>query len=167
MLAIDFGTSRVKVAYLNDGAATLAPLGVGGQSFIPSLFYISREGQVDIGDDAAAWLSDDPRGVVETLKRKLRENFIRKNRQKKKPQELITLLFTQIRRRCHEELEHIFPTPPTEVTLTYPARYSSVEKNILRDAALEAGFAQMLVGPDAPCRRSEGPRYTPDDPKNR
>ena|GEM_PF-802925 len=143
MLAIDFGTSRVKVAYLNDGVATLAPLGVGGQSFIPSLFYISREGDVDIGDDAAAWLSDDPKGVVETLKRKLRENFIRKNRQKKKPQELIRRLFTQIRDRCHDELEHIFSEPPTAVTLTYPARYSDVEKNILRSAAMEAGFTEI------------------------
>ena len=46
MLAIDFGTSRVKVAYLHEGEAKLAPSGRGNIRFIPSLFYLPKAGGI-------------------------------------------------------------------------------------------------------------------------
>ena len=151
MLSIDFGTSRVKVAYLKGNEAKLLPIGEGSRNFIPSLFYIGTDGSIEIGDDAASMLDVDPNGVVDTLKRKLRERKIRKNKQRKTPKELLKTLFSWIRIRCHEEMEHIFPEPPNEVILTYPARYTDVEMNLLKEAAYEVGFetVELISEPEA------------------
>ena len=143
MLAIDFGTSRIKVAYLYQGKSQMAPLGEGGRSYMPSLFYLSPSGDVEIGDNAASMLNSDPVGVVDILKQKLREPWIRKRRVRKTPSELLTILFQSIRTRCHQELPHVFSEEPTEVILTYPARYSQVERDILRKAALSVGFEKV------------------------
>ena len=145
MLAIDFGTSRIKVAYLQNGEAKLAAIGRGNLPYIPALFYIDKDGEVLVGDDAQDMLNFDPKGVVETLKRKLRELTIRKNRQKISPKKLVEILFQQIRDRCHQELPHIFPQAPTDVVLTYPARYTEVEKQIIRKAAMMVGFENVYT----------------------
>ncbi len=143
MLAVDFGTSRVKVAYLNDGIATLAPIGKGNLPYIPSLFYLGREGEILVGDEAEDMLSHDPKGVVETLKRNLRDTKIRKNKQKKTPQELVELLFKTVRELVHEGLPHIFTEAPTEVVLTYPAAYTTPEQQLIQTAAQNAGFKKV------------------------
>ena len=93
MIAIDFGTSRTKVAYLHNAKVTLAAIGEQGNKFIPSIFHIDSEGEVLFGDDAKYEIADDPKGIVDTLKRKLRDRRIRKNRQSKKDNRKYRSLF--------------------------------------------------------------------------
>jgi len=145
MLSIDFGTSRVKVAYVSNSQVHLARIGRGELPYIPSLFYIGKDGQVLVGEDAADMLDVDPKGVVSTLKRKIRQPYIRKNRQRKTPQDLLTHLFVSIRNQCTVELPHVFTEPPLDVSLTYPARFTEIELKILEAAALDAGFQKVSL----------------------
>jgi molecular chaperone DnaK (HSP70) len=48
VLAIDFGTSRIKAAYWDEqrGEATVLPLGNGGRLYAPSLFHVNKEGRI-------------------------------------------------------------------------------------------------------------------------
>ena len=151
MIAIDFGTSRVKVAYFHNGEAKLAPIGRGNLPFIPSLFYLGSDREILVGDEAEDMLSQDPKGVIDTLKRKLRESRIRKNRQRVTPEELLTLLFETIKDRCFEELPHVFEEEPKEVILTYPAKYTEIEQNIIKKSAYNAGFedVDLITEPEA------------------
>ncbi len=91
MLAIDYGTSRIKVAYHDDqeGVAKLLRLGRRDDPFIPSLIYLDRTGELLIGDEAEEMIDDDPRGVVRGLKRKLRDRYVRCNGQKRAPVDLL------------------------------------------------------------------------------
>ena len=52
MIAIDFGTSRIKLAYFDAarGEARLMRLGRSEQAFVPSLFYLGRGGERLYGD---------------------------------------------------------------------------------------------------------------------
>ena len=105
MLAIDFGTSRIKVAYIENGEVYLAAFGDGGKNYMPSLFYLTEDGDILVGDQAALMLQDDPKGVIDTLKRKLRQRAIRiKGRPRKKPKDFLVAMFSYLRKRVSEEL---------------------------------------------------------------
>jgi len=66
ILAIDFGTSRIKAAYWDAerGEAVVLPLGKGGRLYVPSLFHVSKDGKIRFGDEAEVMLHHDPSGVV-------------------------------------------------------------------------------------------------------
>ena len=72
-LAIDFGTSRTKVAYFDEasGKAQLVEIGREIRTVLPSVFYIPKEGQGErlVGDDAQDMVDSDPEGIVLSLKK--------------------------------------------------------------------------------------------------
>jgi molecular chaperone DnaK (HSP70) len=69
-LTIDFGTTRTKVAAYDreEKKASLIELGREIHTIIPSTFYIPREGEILVGDDAEEAISDNPAGIVRGLK---------------------------------------------------------------------------------------------------
>jgi len=80
ILAIDFGTSRTKVAYCDTRSGQPVLMLHNGLPFVPSLFYLPRGNeQVFWGQDAEESLEDDPAGVVDVLKRRLKEPLVRGN----------------------------------------------------------------------------------------
>ncbi len=150
-VAIDFGTSRTKLAYYNPitARAELMQLGYHGQSFIPSLFYLGRDdGQILWGNDAEEMLAEDPAGVIEVLKRRLRDSFIRANRRKVTPGELLTLLLGSLRERARKEIAVFDGVPPDKVFLTMPALFGPPDEKILREAAFQAGFTEVELVPE-------------------
>ena len=67
-VAIDFGTSRTKLAYWDDQSREprLMHLGYYDQPFIPSLFHLARDSeQILWGQDAEEMLTEDPAGIVQ------------------------------------------------------------------------------------------------------
>ena len=105
MIAIDFGTSRIKLSYYDPSRAQSRLMELGmDKPFVPALFYLGPEGERLYGAEAAELLETDPAGVVVALKRKLRSTRVRANRQRATPLELLTLAFADLRQRATEEL---------------------------------------------------------------
>ncbi len=150
-IAIDFGTSRTKLAYLDDttGRPELMRLGQRDDPFIPSLFYLERDSErVLLGDDAEAMLEQDPAGVVDVLKRTLHEANVRANRRKVTPLDLMTRLLSELRTRAGREVAAFGGQCATTVHLTVPAIYGPSQARLLRDAAGQAGFTEVMLVPE-------------------
>ncbi len=153
LLAIDFGTSRIKAAYWNDkrGEAVMLPLGDGGRLYVPSLFYVNREGKIRFGDEAKAMLFHDPQGVVENLKLKLGKPLqnLPNNRQAASS-ELMALLFRNIIQHSVQEVKGFRGKPPEKIVLTYPALldYTTIYKDALRAAGYR-GEESYIREPEA------------------
>jgi formylglycine-generating enzyme required for sulfatase activity len=146
-IAIDFGTSRTKVAYWhpNSNSARLMHF-QRNDPFVPSLFYLARDSeQIRWGHDAEAMLGRDPAGVIDILKRRLREPAVRANRRRVRPGDLLALLFRELRARAGREIAVFGGTPPEGVYLTLPALYGPPDERLLCEAALQAGFAEDKI----------------------
>ena len=106
-IAIDFGTSRTKLAYVDprSGRTELMRLGIYDQPFLPSLFYLTRDSeQILLGDEAEDMVAEDPAGVVGVLKRRLHDPYVRANYRKEPPVKLLTQLFHYLRERAGREI---------------------------------------------------------------
>lgn len=150
-LAIDFGTSRTKLAYLDPmtGQAELVRLGQRDDPFIPSLFYLERDSErILLGDEAEAMLELDPAGAIAVLKRKLHEPHVRANRRRVTPLELLTRLLAELRTRASREATALGGRLATRVHLTVPAIYGPSQERVLREAATQAGFEAVVLVPE-------------------
>ena len=153
-VAIDFGTSRTKLAYLDrDGRPRLMHF-KGHQPFAPSLFYLAAQGDgVVWGAEAERMVARDPAGVVDVLKRRLRERNVYANRRRETPLSLLTRMLTDLRERT-KEIAAFEGRAAETVTMTMPAMYGPVEEALLHEASTKAGFKHMqqLSEPEAAAR---------------
>lgn len=150
-VAIDFGTSRTKLAYIAPGSnkPEVMRLGDEEQLFVPSLFYLfPNSEQILWGSAAAEMLAEDPAGVVDALKRRLRDPYVRANRRRVRPVELLTLLFAQLREKAGQEIPTFGGTLPKHVVLTLPALYGPPDKQTLKAGAEQAGFEKIELVPE-------------------
>ena len=153
-IAIDFGTSRTKLAYLLPGAAKpdLMRLGDDEQPFLPSLFYLSPDSeQILWGSAAAEMLEEDPAGVIDVLKRQLRTPYVRRGgakRRRERPADLLALLFTKLREKAGREIPAFASTLPEQVILTLPALYGPPDEQVLKAGAEQAGFSKIELVPE-------------------
>jgi formylglycine-generating enzyme required for sulfatase activity len=145
-IAIDFGTTRTKLAYVGTKGETELMRFQREDPFLPSLCYLPK------GSDAIFWGHDaeemkmhDPAGVIPVLKRKLHERAVRANHRAHTPLELLTALFRNLRERSARELPALAGTLPKSLYLTVPALYGPSEEKLMRQAAKAVGFADEGV----------------------
>ncbi len=144
-IAIDFGTSRTKVAYW-DAAAGRAELlrQPSGEFFLPSLVWLPANGDPPVwGAAAEEMLEDEPAGVIDVLKRHLRKPTVWAARRKESPGALLAALFSELRHQVSAEVPSFNGALPERVVLTRPALFGPYEEKALIDAARAAGFAQV------------------------
>jgi molecular chaperone DnaK (HSP70) len=135
-VAIDFGTTRTKLAYRPESGRPELMRFEDDRPYVPSLFYLARDAETILwGGAAEEMLTDDPAGVVEVLKRKLREPQVRANRRREAPQRLLAHMLADLRRQAGERVAVLEGRAPVRATLTLPALYGPVEEKILREAA--------------------------------
>ncbi len=149
-IAIDFGTTRTKVAYYNAAReqAQLIELGLTQREIIPSLWHVPREGDGDIsvGDNAAVHLDRDPGGIVREIKReidKIGKRRVGAGRLKPTRVELATAMLGMIRHRCQTEVFH--GQTVADCTLTVPVVYTQTQRDRLVDAARAAGWRDIRL----------------------
>lgn len=150
-IAIDFGTTRSKVAYWDEraGGSRLAHLGYRDEPFVPSLFYLPRDSeQILWGYDAEEMLQEDPAGIVEVLKRHLQDCHVYANRRKVSPKALLTLMLGRLRAQVGQEVLALQGTVPSEAFLTLPALYGPAVERLLREAALAAELTEVELVPE-------------------
>ena len=153
-IAIDFGTSRTKVAYLDPDTQQPELMPLGRDPSVPSLFNIDPDSEkVWIGDDAFDRLEDNPHCTITRLKRGLSRSF-RFGRRRVVPKALLTTLFSEIRERAGREIPGFDNVPPTAVQLTFTYLNSMIEINLLKAAAQAAGFktVELVSEPEAAAR---------------
>jgi actin-like ATPase involved in cell morphogenesis len=148
MISIDFGTSRTKMAHYDEynPKMELFRIGEGEMPYIPTVFYLSGNGERYLGDTALEFIIDDPLGFLEIpLKRCIRDEVILTgNGQKSTPVELLSLLFKTLRKKASQKTQFI-NNPPTGVVLTIPVRYGPADEDILKRAAINAGFDEHQI----------------------
>ncbi|MCM2371872.1 Hsp70 family protein [Aporhodopirellula aestuarii] len=147
-IAIDFGTTRTKVAYYDEkrDEPRLISLGKEYRDIIPSVFHVPVEGAgvVTIGDDAMLMIDQDPGGIVRGLKREIGSpgvKLIGPGRLTPTREELVTKLFAEIRQRCESEVFH--GCAINTCTIAVPVLFSPRQRKCLEDAAIAAGFTQV------------------------
>ena len=147
MIAIDFGTSRTKVAYFNPEMQQPELMRLGKEHSIPSYFNLDPEsGKVWIGDAARERLEVNPMGHIPVLKNQL--GSVRVGNHATKPEELLTHLFTEIREIAGRAIACFNGVSPTAVQLTFTYNYAETEKTILDTAATAAGFETVTLIPE-------------------
>ena len=143
-IAIDFGTTRTKLAKYDQEKekSVLIEIGREIRPVLPSIFYIPKEGDILVGDDAQDELENDPAGIVRGLKLEIdKDEKIRLNNRKIDRIELLSNLFHYIRQRCESEV--FFGSPVTKCTLTVPVKFLPYERNCIRKALELAGFEEI------------------------
>jgi len=153
VLAIDFGTSRIKAAYWDEesGKAVVLPLGKGGRLYVPSLFHVGKDGKIRFGDEAEVMLHHDPQGVVENLKLDLDKpiKYV-PNGQQVKSAELMALLFRRIIDYASRQVPSFNGNAPKTLVLTLPSRwdYSDIYMDALETIGYE-GEKVVIREPEA------------------
>ncbi len=142
-IAIDFGTTRTKVAYLDPLRNQPELMHLSDVPYLPSVFYVSVDGDVHFGDDAECRIRDDPKGAILTLKRSLRDSELRVNRKKVTPEDLLKLMFNQLRCRAGAEIQVLSGVAPDSVILTIPSRFGPTDMKVMQSAAGAAGFRDI------------------------
>ena len=147
-LAIDFGSSRTKIAYFcpKERKPKIIELGQEIRSVMPSVFYIPPSGSVLVGDHAAQMADEDPAGIVVDIKREIhRPRKIRcgEGRVPYQRWELAAAMFSEIRSRCDKEVFHNGSID--SCTLTVPVCFSEPQRQKLQQAAHQAGFTSVKI----------------------
>lgn len=146
LIAIDFGTERTKIAYFDPRTEQPELVRIGEDvPYWPSLFHISSDGNVSVGDDANKLREDSPGGVVDDLKRRFRDTAIRRNKKKKTPTELLCELFTKLRETANRTASGFGSDPVTSVVLTHPASFGPGDKKVMESAAKDSGFKSVTL----------------------
>jgi formylglycine-generating enzyme required for sulfatase activity len=144
LIAIDFGTSRTKLAYLDARNQPRVKFWEDEKPFVPSLFYLERDGErVLWGFDAEQMQDEDPAGLVEALKRKLLDRHVRANRRLMPPVELLARLFRGLWDSAREEVPALRDREQAALRLTVPVYFGPAAVAVLTKAAKAAGFTEV------------------------
>jgi len=150
-IAIDFGTARTKAAYYNVNTERIDLIQLGRKApYIPSLFHLSRVGDKDrivLGEDAENLGQRQPQGLVIGLKVEIhRQDRIRKGKLENRPtrKELLVRLF-QFIHSATERTQQFRNQRPENCSITVPVVFEEIRREAIRDAALMAGFKNVVL----------------------
>ena len=158
IVAIDFGTSRTKLAYFDPHTEKVElMLHLGTQKYLPSYFAVDEDEEILLGYDAQILFESkdrlDKRRAKSNLKGEIFESGIQFNvptasppfRKKvsKSPEALLTALFTHLREAAGKLLA--IETVPQRAYLTHPTTFSSDDRTKLEASAQAAGFSVKLI----------------------
>ncbi len=152
-LGIDFGTSYSSSSFINADNKPQAVRFIGHNEKMPSIvsFY---GGYVSIGYDADFLLTEavhslppDEKGhlfaqTVKSIKRKLSENGTICNHSHRK---IVSMILSHLKQESEKSC-----TPLTfkKLVLTHPVQFEEWKKNLLKGAALDAGFINVTLLPE-------------------
>lgn len=158
-LGIDFGTSNTTVAWVDPKSGRPNCFRIEGEEKIPSVMYFRPDGsKPDIGPIAFAQYEvaneiPDPEekreflsGVISGIKRNMdsESTVYLPGGQTLTYTDLLSLFFEFIKDAVEKSLES-YHEQVSEVCITHPVEFSSDKKNILKEAALNAGFQTVKL----------------------
>lgn len=147
-LAIDFGTTKTLISYIDaKGEPRLMRMG-RNVDLIPTVAYLQQDGTLLFGDDAEDWVSIDPKNYRRAFKMELGSSDSVLGRYT--AQELVKEFLAYLLRRVKDDAT-MYHASIDNVILTCPVEFSAVQLQQLRTAAAEAGLpeVQLITEPEA------------------
>ena len=152
-IAIDFGTSRTKLAYVDAKDGTTATVELmrheGDRAYIPSYFAILPSKKIIVGDAAQDMFEsadkEERRRATDNVKGEVYKLGIRYGPSKFHtvgPEALLTELFKILRVKAGKKLPG-FEHEPESVYLTHPTTFLRTARDILKRSAKAAGFSSV------------------------
>jgi len=164
IVGIDLGTTNSLIAYMEDGAPkTISDFGKG--AVVPSVLYLTPEGQWLVGDEAKPYLLMDAPNTVYSIKRLIGKSFsevkelqnflgypLKEDLQSNTanlsiqereftPIELSALILKELKYRA----EHRLKIPISQAVITVPAYFNDEQRNATRAAGALAGLEVLRI----------------------
>ena len=139
-LGIDLGTTNSAAAILMDGKPTMVPSAEGptvaGKMF-PSIFAITKDGQLLVGEPARRQAITNPEGTVREIKRRMGTDYKVKIYGKEyTPQQISGFILQKILR----DAETFLGEKITKAVITVPANFNDNQRQATIDAGEIAGL---------------------------
>ena len=141
-VAIDIGANRTKIA-VYDRKQKCPVVAV----CIPTLLYVPRSGPILVGATAEEAIRTDPLGQIDDLNARLLGSPFQRNRRECKPNELLVIFFTELRRLAMERL--IQGEKAAACSVVVPLKVEMQHVELLTSAAMAAGFEKVDSVSDA------------------
>jgi molecular chaperone DnaK len=139
IVGIDLGTSTSEIAVLRHGLPTLVrEIAGSSHGFLPSVVAIGTDGDLRVGEAAAALLLVRPEASVAEIKRLMgSETRVAMGGESYTPQEISALILRHLKR----EAEAALGEPITEAVITVPAYFTALQRRATHDAGELAGLS--------------------------
>jgi Tol biopolymer transport system component/actin-like ATPase involved in cell morphogenesis len=140
-LGIDVGTTFSAAAIWRDGRAETVPLGNRANA-VPSVVFLRDDGTLMVGDAAARRAVAEPHRVAREFKRRVGDRVpVMLGEHRFEAQQLLAAMVAWIVERVAERED----APPDYVTLTCPANWGEYRRELLRQAAQDAGLSNAGI----------------------
>ena len=138
IVGIDLGTSTSEIAMLKNGSPVLIrEIAGSSHGFLPSVVAVGTDGQLRVGEAAAALLPVRPEASVAEVKRQMGTDArITLAGETYSPQEISALILQHLKR----EAELALGEPITEAVITVPAYFTALQRRATHDAGELAGL---------------------------
>jgi hypothetical protein len=143
ILAIDFGTTTTSAAMGVDGRAEVVE--IDGAARMPSVVLATDSGDLVVGSAAEAQVALAPERAERTPKRRLGDEMMLLGPRPVRPVEAVAAILETM---AAEAIRRQGGQPPSELRLTHPARWGSVRRAKLAEAAALAGLPEPVFVPE-------------------
>jgi hypothetical protein len=143
ILAIDFGTTTTSAAMGVDGRAEVVE--IDGAARMPSVVLATDSGELVVGAAAEAQVALSPERAERTPKRRLGDEMMLLGPRPVRPVEAVAAILRTI---AGEAIRRQGGQPPSELRLTHPARWGSVRREKLAEAAALAELPVPVFVPE-------------------
>jgi molecular chaperone DnaK (HSP70) len=145
ILGIDFGTSNSSAALMiNSNLRLVKEPTKQGYSF-PSSIYLDREGKILVGQIAETRKFNDITRYRREFKRDLLQNYPyvlgKQGEYQFTPQQLVIEVIKTLKREADKMVIALGEEPISEAVVTIPATYKKNKKDLMKEAAEQAGFS--------------------------
>lgn len=139
-LGIDFGTCYSSAAVMQNGRLEMVKETTGHGFSYPSSVYLTKTGEIVVGQAAENQRRMDPSCYQREFKRELGNPnpYILGNRQVL-PEDLVQVVLQKLK----DEAEKLAGEPLHKVVVTVPATYQAHKRDLMRKAAEASGFSQI------------------------
>ncbi len=165
IVGIDLGTTNSLVAYMRDGHPLCVKSAAGQRTLVPSVVHFGPNGQILVGDDAKARLTDDPAHTIYSVKRLMGKSYrdvagmedrlgykildsdaealvkIAVGDRYYTPIELSALILKELKALVEAELN----ASVSQAVITVPAYFNDNQRQATRDAGRLAGLDVLRI----------------------
>ena len=165
IIGIDLGTTNSLVAYRKDGEVVAVRDKQGSNALVPSVIHFNEVGQVEVGEEAKAFLLTDPANTIYSIKRLMGKSYhdiathqqyfsykiidedkeslvkIRVGNRFYTPTELSAKILQALKQR----VEKMLGSTVSKAVITVPAYFNDAQRQATRDAGKLAGLDVLRI----------------------
>lgn len=145
VVGIDLGTTNTLACFFRNGRKNLVKF--AGESLLPSVIYVDKDGKIYVGNKALHRGATDPRNMIRSSKKYIgdydREPWTL-NGKKFTPTDVATEILKEVRKEFVRTVD-CDPSEKIGAVITVPAYFNNNQRNETRKAGEAAGFEVMWI----------------------